>query len=145
MVNAQRLWLPTGLVKRHHEVRGQSFALGVLPHEALEFGDEVVASAGSEVGADAVFDRGEAEFGEACDLGFGEGVIGELLEHMTTPGASASLRTSEAALRIGVDERTAFGDGGYWNRSGSTASASTDSMLFSPAATTSSWRQGPAT
>ncbi len=54
---AQRLRLTTGLVERHHEVGGESFARWMLSHEALELGDEVVASAGPQVGADAVFDR----------------------------------------------------------------------------------------
>ena len=67
----------------------QTLAQWVLGHERLELADEVVVSALSEVGLDAVLDRGQPELLQATELRSHERLLGEVRKRRPMPQRQA--------------------------------------------------------
>ena len=85
MVALERVRLPPRAIEREHQLAAQSFTQREPPDERLQLGDQVAGAAQVEVRVDAPFDRVEAHFLEAADLGLRECLEGKVGEWLAAP------------------------------------------------------------
>jgi hypothetical protein len=84
-VGSEGLGLPAAPVEGDHQVGPEPLPEGMLPHERLEFTDELSGAAGGEVGADAGFEGGQVLLAEAHRLRGQAGVWGDAGQGFTSP------------------------------------------------------------
>ena len=84
-VGRQRLRLPARAVEREHQLAAQALRQRVLGDQELELADELAGAAESEVGVDAILERGEAKLLEPTDLTLRPWLVGELGEWRAAP------------------------------------------------------------
>ncbi len=98
----QRVGLPARPVEREHVLRAQALAHRLLAHEALELRHELDVTTETEVGLDALLDRGETQLLEPRGAVLREPLVGEIAQRRPAPQRQ---RRCAGARRRGPDRR----------------------------------------
>ena len=94
-------------VQREHVLGAQALAHRLLAHEALELRHQLDVTTETEVGLDALLDRGEAQLLEPRAAVLGEPLIGEIAQRPTAPQRQRRAQELGGAGRIVAGERSA--------------------------------------
>ena len=99
-VGGERVCLPARPVVGEHELGSETLAQGMLRDEPLEFGDDVVVAAESEIGGDPFLDARDPKLLEATHLRPGELGIRGVGKSRAAPKGKCSAQESRSELRV---------------------------------------------
>jgi hypothetical protein len=85
LVRLQGVRLTVAAVEGEHQLRAQVLAVGMLRDQRLQLSDDLGVLTELELGVDQLLERGEPQLVQACDLGLGERLVGEVVERPTAP------------------------------------------------------------
>jgi hypothetical protein len=87
LVDRERIGLSPGAVEGQHQLRAQAFLQWMLGDETVELRDQLPVATECKIRLDAIFECGEPEVLEPCDLGMSERLPSEVRERRPSPEA----------------------------------------------------------
>ena len=99
LVRLERLRLAVGAIEGEHQLGAQALPVRVVCNQDLELLDHVGVLAERELRLDQLLERRAPQVVQACHLGLGEWLIGEIRQRRPSPQRQRflELRTAESA------------------------------------------------